>query len=123
MKNDNFVTIDENPVNISGNNNKDFKNIDDISEILVREYLMKNISQENIALKSFINDLERRIINFTLGLTNGNQKNASIILGVKETALCEKIKKYDLKKIKRKVPLNLDMLNMGEDEISPDLFS
>jgi len=123
MKNDNLLTIDENPVNISGNNNEELKSIDDISEILVREYLMKNISRENIALKSFINDLERRIINFTLVLTNGNQKNASTILGIKETSLCEKIKKYNLKKIKKRVSLNLDMLNMGEEEISPDLFS
>ena len=123
MKNANLVTIDKNPANISGSNNEELKSIVDISEILVREYLMKNISRENIALKSFINDLERRIINFTLGLTNGNQKNASRILGVKETSLCEKIKKYNLKKSKRRVPLNLDMLNMGEDEISPDLFS
>ena len=96
--------------------------LDDLSEVLVREYLQKNITQENIALKNFICDLERKIILFTLGLTNGNQKNASRILGIKETSLCEKIKKYNLRKIRKKVALNLDMLNMNEEEISPDLF-
>ena len=104
-------------------NNKDLKNIDDLSEILVREYLMKNITEENTSLKIFIADLEKRIIDFTLSLTNGNQKNASRILGVKETSLCEKIKKYNLKKEKKRIILNLDMLNMGEDDVSQDLFA
>ncbi len=103
-------------------NSNDLSGLDDLSEVLVREYLQKNITQENIALKHFISDLERKIILFTLGLTNGNQKNASRILGIKETSLCEKIKKYNLRKIRKKVSLNLDMLNMNEEEISPDLF-
>ena len=103
-------------------NNKDLKNIDDLSEILVREYLMKNITEENTSLKIFITDLEKRIIDFTLSLTNGNQKNASRILGIKETSLCEKIKKYNLRKIRKKVSLNLNLLNMKEEEISHDLF-
>ena len=47
-------------------------------------------------------------------LKNGNQKNASRILGSKETALWEKIKKYNWRKIRKKVSLNLDMLNMNE---------
>ncbi|MEN8222183.1 MAG: helix-turn-helix domain-containing protein [Acidobacteriota bacterium] len=96
--------------------------LDDLSEILVREYLQRNMTEKNIALKNFICDIERKIILFTLGLTNGNQKNASRILGIKETSLCEKIKKYDLRNIKKKIALNLDMLNMDEEEISPDLF-
>ncbi len=100
----------------------DLSGLDDLSEVLVREYLQKNITQKNIALKHFICDLERKIILFTLGLTNGNQKNASRILGIKETSLCEKIKKYDLRKIRKKVSLNLEMLSMNEEEISPDLF-
>ncbi len=103
-------------------NYKGLKNINDLSEILVREYLMKNITKENTSLKKFMTDLEKRIIDFTLSLTNGNQKNASRILGVKETSLCEKIKKYNLKKDKKRILLNLDMLNMGEDDISQDLF-
>ena len=103
-------------------NTNDLKNINDLSETLVREYLMKNITKENTSLKIFMTDLEKRIIDFTLSLTNGNQKNASRILGVKETSLCEKIKKYNLKKGKKRILLNLDMLNMGEDDISSDLF-
>lgn len=109
----------------SDSNNSDtdeMSGLADLSEILVREYLQKNITQKNIALKHFISDLEKRIILFTLGLTNGNQKNASRILGIKETSLCEKIKKYDLRKTRKKISLNLNMLNMNEEEISPDLF-
>jgi DNA-binding NtrC family response regulator len=102
--------------------NPGFSGLDDLTEVLVKEYLQKNITRENIALKHFICGLERKIILFALGLTNGNQKNASRILGIKETSLCEKIKKYDLRKIKKRIPLNLDMLNMNEEEISPDLF-
>jgi len=101
---------------------REFSGLDDLTEVLVREYLQKNITRENIALKHFICGLERKIILFALGLTHGNQKNASRILGIKETSLCEKIKKYNLRKIKKRIPLNLDMLNMNEEEISPDLF-
>ena len=103
-----------------GNNN--ISGLENLSEILVREYLQKNITRENVSLKHFIGGLEKRIIAFALGLTNGNQKNASRILGIKETSLCEKIKKYDLRKMKKRIPLNLEMLNMNEEEISADLF-
>ena len=122
MKNDQLISGMKNNLQNSEKSAGEFSGLDNLSETLVREYLLKNITERNIALKHFMNDLERRIIHFTLGLTNGNQKNASRILGVKETSLCEKIKKYDLRKITKKIPLNLDMLNMGEEEISPDLF-
>ena len=118
------ITLNNEITNINEiKNSNDLKSINDLSEILVREYLMKNISAENTSLKIFMTDLEKRIIDFTLSLTNGNQKNASRILGVKETSLCEKIKKYNLKKNKKRILLNLDMLNMGEDDISSDLFA
>ncbi len=118
------IVLNKKNINIGeGKSENDLKNIDDLSEVLVREYLMKNISSENTSLKMFMTDLEKRIIDFTLSLTNGNQKNASRILGVKETSLCEKIKKYKLKKGKKRILLNLEMLNMGEDDISQDLFA
>jgi len=120
MKNNQILSNKVNSMDNSSLN--DLSGLDDLSEILVREYLQKNITQKNIALKHFICDLEKKIILFTLGLTNGNQKNASRILGIKETSLCEKIKKYNLRKIRKKVSLNLNLLNMKEEEISHDLF-
>ena len=122
MKNDQLVLNKTNILKNANSNKSEFGGLEDLSKTLVREYLQKNITERNIALKHFINDLERQIIHFALGISNGNQKIASRILGVKETSLCEKIKKYNLRKIKKKVPLNLDMLNMEEEEISPDLF-
>ena len=120
MKNNQILLNNVTNVDNSGDNS--LSGLEDLSEVLVREYLQKNITEESIALKHFICDLERKIILFTLGLTNGNQKNASRILRIKETSLCEKIKKYNLRKIRKKIALNLDMLNMNEDDISPDLF-
>jgi len=97
--------------------------LEDLTESLVREYLMHNMTAENTCLKTFMNNLEKKIIDLTLSLTNGSQKNAARILGVKETSLCEKIKKFNLKKNKKRIMLNLDILNMGEEDISKDLFA
>ncbi len=123
MNNNNIFPIGKEDRDEISRDDVAMKNLDDLSEILIRKYLMKNITQKNIALKYFIGDLEKRIIVIALSITNGNQKLASRILGVKETSLSEKIKKYNLKRIKKRISLNLDILNMGEDEISPDLFS
>lgn len=122
MKNNDFITANE----VSGAGMKgscETGGMNKMSETLTREYLMKNITGENISLKNFINDLEKMIIHYALQLTNGNQKNASRILGVKETALSEKIKKFNLKKERKKILLNLDVLDMKEGEINTGLFS
>ncbi len=100
------------------NNGEVTLELDLLVDVLIKQYLTGNITKKNIDLKYFIQDLERRIINFTLELTNGNQKNASRILGVKETSLCEKIKKHNLKKSVKKVILNLNVLDLSETEIN-----
>jgi len=97
--------------------------LDFLVDALIKQYLTGNITKKNIDLKYFIQDIERRIINFTLELTNGNQKNASRILGVKETSLCEKIKKHNLKKSVKKVILNLDILDLSETEINSAIIN
>jgi len=122
MKQNIAVKNDENRAK-SLNRETSHNKLDELTELLVREYLMNNMTAENTGLKTFMTRLEKRIIDIALSLTNGSQKNAARILGVKETSLCEKIKKFHLKRDKKRILLNLDILNMGEEEISKDLFS
>lgn len=76
----------------------DNKDISSLQDILIRTYILQNISDcSNMSLKDFIRDFEKRLINYALLVSNHNQKKASALLGVKPTALCEKIKRYDIK--------------------------
>lgn len=79
-------------------------------EILAKSYIKNNLTSELTPLKDFINKIERSVIDSTLLLTMGNQKNASEILGVKKTSLNQKIKRFKI--VKNKNSLNLDTLKI-----------
>ncbi len=76
-------------------NDKDSSSLQDI---LIRTYILENVAQcEHLSLKEFIRSFEKKLIDYALRISNHNQKKAASILGVKPTALCEKIKRYELK--------------------------
>jgi len=55
-------------------------------------------------LKDFLNDIELRLILYSLNEANGNQREAAKILGIKPTTLNEKLKRYNIKF--HKTPIN-----------------
>jgi DNA-binding NtrC family response regulator len=72
------------------------KSLEKIKESLVYAYLAANLHHKNIPLKEFTDDLERNILLACLRLTQGSQRNASEILGLKPTALFEKMRKHGI---------------------------
>lgn len=65
-----------------------------IMETLVSSYLAANLSMPHTPLKEFMDDFEKRILRACLTLTQGHQRNAAAILGIKYTALFEKMRKH-----------------------------
>ena len=65
--------------------------------VLVEKYYIS----ESIPLQKSIKDLERKIIIKTLSRVNGNLKEASRLLGMKYTTLHEKLKKFNIRVMKR----------------------
>ena len=59
---------------------------------------------ESIPLKSFMDDLEKKILLACLRLTLGNQKNAAALLGLKPTALFEKMRKHGIRSQRGRLP-------------------
>ncbi len=55
------------------------------------------IVRRGVSLKELLARVERNIIINTLSKVNGNQKRASVLLGLKHTTLNEKIKKYNIR--------------------------
>jgi DNA-binding NtrC family response regulator len=89
--------------NFSINNNNVIKtNFEAAREILIKTYIYMNINGHSTPMKKFINTFEKCLIDVALLVAKGNQKQAALILDVKQTALCEKIKKYRIKKHKEK---------------------
>lgn len=64
---------------------------------LINNYLLTNFESKNLTLKLFINSIEEELIKKALKISGGNQKAASVILGMKATTLNEKIRKYNIK--------------------------
>jgi len=70
------------------------KSLEKNMESLVFAYLVANLNFKNIPLKEFMDDFEKKTLLTCLGLTHGNQRNAAAILGLKPTALFEKMRKH-----------------------------
>lgn len=65
---------------------------------LVRNYILMNAREQEISLKAFMVEMEKQLIEFALLVCFGNQSRASQLLGTKPTCLCEKIKRYGIRK-------------------------
>ncbi len=73
---------------------RDERSMETIMETLVSAYLAANLSIQCTPLKEFMDDFEKRILRACLTLTQGHQRNAAAILGIKYTALFEKMRKH-----------------------------
>ena len=82
-------------------------NFDRARDILTKTYMILNFNEQPVPLKQFLNNIERSVIHSALLVTGGSQKQAARILGVKQTALCEKIKRLNIKSSKQKLAVNL----------------
>ncbi len=82
--------------------------IDSIINSIILFYLKQNTVKKKQSLKDFVDDFEKKIIFTALDVTNGNQKIAAEILGVKKTTLNEKIKRFGVCRNK----FNLNITNI-----------
>jgi DNA-binding NtrC family response regulator len=89
-----------------------------IQEFMVSAFILKNIYDQNIPLKKFISDLEKQLIKNTLLIAYGNQKCAASILGIKQTTLFEKIKKYKIKKIRKSLFNNHILIDLDTKKLA-----
>jgi len=96
------------------------KEMDNSRDILIRSYILNNCTNKNVPLKNFIDEFEKEMISKALVVSRGNQRIASFILGMKPTTLNEKIKKFNLNRIK-KIKGKRDLRYLV-DEINISLF-
>ncbi|MEN8154423.1 MAG: helix-turn-helix domain-containing protein [Acidobacteriota bacterium] len=86
--------------NLIGSENIDLSSIKsdmgDARTKLINCYLLRNCTSKNTPLNIFINALEKEVIKKTLKISRGNQKTASLILGIKASTLNEKIKRFEI---------------------------
>ena len=110
----NIETLDNtDDFNKNKNNNIIKTNFEAAREILIKTYIYMNINGHSTPMKKFINAFEKCLIDVALLVAKGNQKQAALILGVQQTALCEKIKKYRIKKHKeKKIELDINALKI-----------
>ncbi|MCX6558835.1 MAG: hypothetical protein NTW95_15625 [Candidatus Aminicenantes bacterium] len=66
------------------------------AEVLAMAYLVTNLNFKTIPLKEFMDDCERKILLSSLHLTHGSQKNTADLLGLRPTALFEKMRKHGI---------------------------
>lgn len=66
------------------------------ADVLAMAYLVANLNFKTTPLKEFMDDCERKIVLSSLHLTLGSQKNAAGLLGLKPTALFEKMRKHGI---------------------------
>lgn len=71
--------------------------VDRMTGNLLNLYLLMSFDRKAVPLKNFIADIERRAIALALEITDGHQRKASYLLGIKENVLCTKKQKYQLK--------------------------
>jgi DNA-binding NtrC family response regulator len=78
-----------------------FNHFNKAKDMLTKTYIIMNHSNQGMPLKQLMNTLEAMIIDSALHVTRGSQKKAARMLGVKQTALCEKMKKLKIKNHKK----------------------
>ena len=112
--------------NLIGSENIDLSSIKadlgDARTKLINCYLLRNCTSKNLPMNLFINSLEKDIIKKTLKIARGNQKVASMILGIKPSTLNEKIKRYEIlepKENKAQIELFHLFQNKGKSNQSP----
>lgn len=87
--------VDEHPLNARAwGDRANERSLEEALESLVTAYLLANLNSKRTPLKEFMDEFEKRVLRSCLNLTQGHQRNAAAILGVKYTALFEKMRKH-----------------------------
>ena len=73
------------------------KQIDQAVNELLIVYIANIYGNGGIALRELLLSVEKKIVACVMGMTNLNEKEASYLLGVKRSTLCEKLKRFDLR--------------------------
>jgi len=68
--------------------------LEEATETLVSAFLAANLNFKRTPMKEFMDDFERRVLRTCLTLTQGHQRSAATILGLKYTSLFEKMRKH-----------------------------
>ncbi len=72
----------------------------DAKSRLINCYLLGNCTSKNFPMKLFLSLFEEDLIKKALKIAKGNQRVASMILGIKASTLNEKMKRYHIKETK-----------------------
>jgi DNA-binding protein Fis len=94
----------ENPDYISWDIETIRKHFDRIQKILIKEYIILKYYECQPELKTFLNSLEKELIQYALMFSSGAQNRAAELLSVKPTCLFEKMKKFNIKSKKKDLP-------------------
>jgi DNA-binding NtrC family response regulator len=78
--------------------------LEKVKASLVFAYLNSSLNMKSIPLKYFTDDIEKKILLACLRLTMGNQKNAAAMMGLKPTALFEKMRKHGIRSQRGRLP-------------------
>jgi len=78
------------------------KKMESSKQYLIQSYLQTNCTSQCIPIKCFLDNIEKEMIGKALKIARGNQKVASLILGLKPTTLNEKIRKFNIRE-RRKI--------------------
>ncbi len=90
--------------------------IERMKESLVFAFLAANLDIQNLSLKVFLDNFEKNILLACLRLTRGNQRDAAALLGLKPTALFEKMRKHGIRSQRGRLPGEAwDLLADGSD--------
>lgn len=75
-----------------------------MKESLASAFLAANLDIQNLPLKAFLDSFEKNILLACLRLTQGNQRDAAALLGLKPTALFEKMRKHGIRSQRGRLP-------------------
>ena len=90
------------------------KEMEESVRSLTIAYLAANLDFKDLPLKQFLDDCEKKILLGCLHVTHGSQKNASTLLGIRPTALFEKMRKYGIEG--RRFKLSAKLKNLPPPE-------
>ena len=90
------------------------QSLEKATESLVFAYMVANLNFKNIPLKEFMDGFEKKILLAGLSLTRGSQKHAAAVLGLKPTALFEKMRKHCINGKRKKLSEKLEAVQPRE---------
>ena len=74
------------------------ENLSTAKENFIKNYLIMNFAVRTIPLNEILYELEKDLIKYALLISEENQKKAAFLLGLNASTLCEKMKKFKIKR-------------------------